>query len=210
MNPSTKLPCKNCGAELAFSPAEQSLQCPYCGTTNAIETGWEVSYAHEEKDFETAIAEARAATATELHTLSECEGCGAEVDLPANVASEACPFCGGTITRGKKQEELFEPQAVLPFALESSEAGKRFRRWVKSRWFAPGELKRMANSHDGLKGVYLPHWTFDADTVTRYRGERGDDYTEWYEDEDADGNKVRKSRTKTRWSRVAGWVHNRF
>lgn len=210
MTPSTKQPCRNCGADLAFSPSEQLLKCPYCGTSNAIEATVDRSVAQEEKDLATALSDARRATRTEVVSVSKCDGCGAEVNLPPEVDREDCPFCGQTIMRHDEQAEVFKPQAVLPFALDGGDAGKRFRKWLKSRWFAPGELKRMANSHDGLKGVYLPHWTFDADTVTHYRGERGDRYTEWYNDRDSEGNTVRRSRQKTRWRRVAGWVRNRF
>ena len=210
MSDANKQPCRNCGAELAFSPAEQLLKCPYCGTANAIQVAGDPSRAHAEKDFATAIAEARAFTSTETVIVSKCTGCAAEVDLPSNVSTDECPFCGQAITRQDAEAELFKPQGMLPFGLAKDDASARFRKWAKSRWFAPGELKRMANSHDGMKGVYLPHWTFDADTVTHYRGERGDNYTEWYTARDSDGKTVRRSRTRTRWRRVAGWVQDRF
>ena len=48
-----------------------------------------------------------------------------------------------------------------------------FAQWVGSRWFAPNALKATVREADGVKGIYLPWWTYDADTVTTYRGERG-------------------------------------
>ena len=60
-------------------------------------------------------------------------------------------------------------------------AVSEFRSWIKSRWFAPNALKKVANT-TSLRGGYLPHWGFDDDTTSDYTGERGDHYytTETY------------------------------
>ena len=59
---------------------------------------------------------------------------------------------------------------------------------------------------DAFKGVYLPFWTYDADTNTLYRGERGDDRTET--SRNAKGETVK--RTVTDWYRVSGRVNVKF
>ena len=65
-----------------------------------------------------------------------------------------------------------------------------------------------------MYGIYMPYWTYDSFTITWYRGERGDDYTETeeYEEKDADGKTVKKTRQvrKTRWTHVSGTVYNNF
>ena len=70
-------------------------------------------------------------------------------------------------------ERLIRPQALLPFALDKAAAQLVFARWVESRWFAPNALKATVRAADGVKGVYMPWWTYDANTITTYRGERG-------------------------------------
>jgi hypothetical protein len=64
-----------------------------------------------------------------------------------------------------------------------------------------------------LRGVYLPFWTYDADTTTDYTGERGDDYTttESYTAVE-NGQTVTRTRTvvHTRWSGASGRVSNHF
>ncbi len=64
-----------------------------------------------------------------------------------------------------------------------------------------------------IQGIYLPFWTYDCQTTSHYRGERGDYYTvtETYTETDSDGNPETKTRQvqKTRWTSVSGYV-NRF
>jgi hypothetical protein len=61
--------------------------------------------------------------------------------------------------------------------------------------------------------MYVPYWTYDADTISYYTGERGDDYwvTESYTTTE-NGKTVTKTRQvrKTRWHRVSGVVFNVF
>ena len=76
----------------------------------------------------------------------------------------------------------------------------------------PKKLKEFARV-DGLKGVYSPFWTYDTDTMTEYRGQRGDYYytTETYTTTE-DGKTVTKTRQvrHTRWSPASGTVENKF
>ena len=98
----------------------------------------------------------------------------------------------------------------MPFQVERAKAQENFRRWVRRRWLAPGDLKRYAQSDSGLSGMYIPYWTFDCRTSSDYRGERGDDYytTETYTTRNAQGEDVTQTRQvrQTRWSAAAGHV----
>src|SRR5262249_24969071 len=86
-------------------------------------------------------------------------------------------------------------------------------RWLKGLWFAPNELRKLANL-GRLDGLYVPFWTFDSMTYTWYQGRRGDDYTEteYYTETNAQGQQETKSRqvTKTRWPYVSGEVQHFF
>jgi hypothetical protein len=61
--------------------------------------------------------------------------------------------------------------------------------------------------------MYVPYWTYDADTTTSYRGERGDDYQvqESYRTVE-NGEEVERTRTvtKTRWTSASGVVSRFF
>jgi hypothetical protein len=97
--------------------------------------------------------------------------------------------------------------------VKQSDAFEDFRRWIRSIWFAPGDLKRYAQSDGKLVGVYIPCWTYDSDTVTSYTGERGVYYytTESYTTTE-NGRTVTRTREvrHTRWSPASGVVSNSF
>jgi len=87
------------------------------------------------------------------------------------------------------------------------------REWIATRWFAPNALKKMAEQ-EGIAGVYLPFWTYAADTASRYSGARGVHYfeTEYFTTTDSNGNQVQQSRQvmRTAWSPAGGEVARRF
>jgi hypothetical protein len=87
------------------------------------------------------------------------------------------------------------------------------RQWIATRWFAPNALKKMAEQ-EGIAGVYLPFWTYAADTQSQYEGARGVHYytTEYYTTTDRNGNSVQESRQvmQTAWSPASGEVARNF
>jgi DNA-directed RNA polymerase subunit RPC12/RpoP len=143
----------------------------------------------------------------------ECSTCGAAVVFePPDVAGQ-CPFCTSKIVvQPHTPDPLITPQGLLPFAVPKSRAVQELRQWLHSRWFAPDDLKKVANP-DRLEGIYLPFWTFDAETHTRYAGQRGEYYwvTETYT-ENVNGRPVTRTRQvrKTRWYPAGGAVDNSF
>ena len=48
--------------------------------------------------------------------------------------------------------------------------------WLGRLWFAPNGLQDYARKGRKMNGIYVPYWTFDADTKSSYRGERGTVY----------------------------------
>jgi hypothetical protein len=121
---------------------------------------------------------------------------------PPEVARQ-CDFCGAAIVaQPKAADPIVAPEAVLPFKVTQAEARNEISRWINTRWFAPSALKRLA-SQQGINGVYIPFWTYDAQTVSFYTGERGEYYytTETYTETDSNGN----TQTKTRQVRHTAW-----
>jgi hypothetical protein len=51
--------------------------------------------------------------------------------------------------------------------------------------------------------MYIPYWTYDSDTISRYKGQRGDDYSTTESYTENDKTKTRTV-TKTRWTSVSG------
>jgi len=86
-------------------------------------------------------------------------------------------------------------------------------KWLGKLWFAPGGLVEYARKGRAMSGIYVPYWTFDAATRSRYHGQRGDYY---YETRTVTVNVNGKSEQReeqvrhTRWTPVTGWVSRVF
>jgi predicted RNA-binding Zn-ribbon protein involved in translation (DUF1610 family) len=197
-------PCEACGAELEFHIGQQSLACPFCGHRKDLTFDLEARV--EEQDLRGVLerlADRRVADSRQGEALDgevRCEGCGAEVVFQGTLTSTTCPWCGRPVQREAvhRASEGIPVDGVLPFRVDRRRAHDALRRWVASRWLAPGEFKRYG-VQGRFEGIYLPFWTFDALTHTAYRGERGEHY--WV----AVGSGQRRRRVRrTRWYPASG------
>lgn len=170
-----QFPCGSCGAAVEFAPGTDALKCPYCGEETRIEASADEVV---ERDFLADAAAGIGADAeTEEVTSVRCESCAALVEPSPSQEAFPCPYCGSSIVARELSQRLIKPQALLPFRIDRSRATELFRGWIRRLWFAPGELKKMARLEGRLQGLYAPYWTYDAGTVTRYTGQRGEEYT---------------------------------
>lgn len=199
-------PCKQCGAKLQFEPGTTLLKCPYCSAENAIEG---VDERATERDFEAELARLEGAHASETVDTVQCNGCRAVLTLAPNITSLTCPFCGANIVNQGRAMNLILPDCLLPFMFRRDKAEGAFRKWIKSRWFAPSKLKSQSMLDAALKGIYLPSWTYDCDTTTAYTGQRGDAYYVTRSVRVGGRTQTRVER-KIRWSPAAGTVFVRF
>jgi len=209
---SDRLTCSGCGAVLKFNPGTTNLKCQYCGAENAIEASPDAVI--EEIGYEKFIAE-KLDQEEKIEVVSvRCDACGAAVTLDPNVTSDQCPYCASNIVlKSGSTSSLLKPKSLLPFAVDGRKASELFRNWVNGLWFAPNDLKKANVANQKLGGIYVPYWTYDADTQTWYTGQRGDHYyiTETYTTQE-NGQTVTKTRQvqKTRWTSVSGSVNNEF
>lgn len=185
--------CPNCGATVTFDPAKGMLHCEYCGYTHELpkpEEGSEIC----EMDFESAIHTASFNWGEQKKEV-QCKQCGAVTVYDALETAAVCPFCGSTNVMPAAKEDTIAPGAVCPFAITKEQAGEHFTKWLKKKWFAPRKAKKNAKP-EAFQGVYLPYWTYDAQTTSNFTARAGYDRTV----KDKDGNK----RTVTDWRRVMG------
>lgn len=211
-----RFPCEQCGAKVEFDPRSRSLKCPYCGHTTKLPDP-DADDAVVERDFEEYLDKLESGAGTTIAGRSSqvrCTGCGAEVLLEDTIVTEKCPYCGTHLDNTpERAAAMLPPESLAPFKRDLRSAREAFDKWIASLWFAPTELKNLANLGQ-LSGVYVPYWTYDTMTYTRYSGERGDNYTttETYTDRDAQGNSVTRTRTvtKIRWHSVSGEVEHFF
>ncbi len=199
-------PCASCGARLTFAAGTTALKCPYCGFEQQVVSDETREVREHSFDQWLAGAQDKPATQIAAHTVT-CTGCGARSET--DKLSDLCPFCGAAIVVEPDADVMITPEAVLPFAITSAKAMDLFQDWVKSRWFAPGSLKSLA-AREGIQGTYLPYWTYDSDTMTMYRGQRGDYYTVTESYTDSEGKEQEREVQKIRWYPVYGQVERVF
>ena len=190
--------CPNCGATVTFDPASGKMHCDYCGYSCELpkpEEGHEIC----EMDFESATHTASYNWGEQKKQV-QCKQCGAVTVYDALETAAVCPFCGSTSVMPASNENTIAPGAVCPFAVTKQQAGERFTKWLKKKWFAPKKAKQSA-SPEAFQGVYLPYWTYDAQTTSNFTARAGYDRTV----KDKDGH----STTETNWMRVSG-VYQKF
>ncbi|WP_157555675.1 hypothetical protein [Herbidospora yilanensis] len=139
-------------------------------------------------------------TVTDEHRVV-CPRC-ATTSTPALLSSR-CPACETPIVRELGGE--VRPGALVPFAVDRRGASAALDGWAASLWFAPGSLARVSDTAS-TRATFLPAWVFDLETVTRYRGRRGDHH---YRIE-TDGDGRRRQVRRTRWTYARGTVGRRF
>jgi hypothetical protein len=205
--------CPGCGADLLFAPEGGCLTCPYCGREERIAPA-EASVEERSYEHYLQLHPDRLSTLAEGALEVACQTCGATVTFAPPLVAGECDFCGSPlVAQPRSADPVVAPEGVLPFGVTREAAAGAVRDWIASRWFAPNALKKFA-AHEGVGGVYLPFWTYDAHAASRYAGERGEHYytSETYTERDPQGREVTKTRQvrHTRWHPVSGQVERWF
>lgn len=198
-----RFPCDACGSDMRFDPGEDRLVCDHCGNTAPLETAspWERQGAHREHAFETALSRADDPAVVEETRVFSCTSCGATVEFDPAIHAQECPFCATPIVTDTGVNRHIKPAGLLPFDLDERTAKEAMNTWLGRLWFAPNGLSDYARKGRKLNGIYIPYWTFDADTKTSYRGQRGTEHRVKRGD---------KTHTEIRWSSVSGRVARFF
>lgn len=162
--PATGRACASCSAPSEFDPVSGGLKCPYCGTQKPIPRASVERHSLQD--------------ATELDQPSDtgqqevqCTHCGARTALAAGVSATVCAFCASPLQPATGRSGP-PAEGVVPFEVTKQTAGEYFRKWLSGLWFRPTALRRLARLSQ-LRGIYLPHWTFDAQAWSEWTAEAG-------------------------------------
>lgn len=166
--------CPQCGGVMDFDPKTGGMYCPYCDYREEIavknDAGEEKA---EELDFSKAEFTGNCDWGVAQKTVT-CKNCGATTVYDALAVANECPYCGSNQVMEASDVKTLAPNGVVPFKITSKDAGVRFKNWLGHKWFAPKAAKQSCKA-EAFSGVYLPYWTFDADTYSTYTGEYGKD-----------------------------------
>jgi predicted RNA-binding Zn-ribbon protein involved in translation (DUF1610 family) len=208
-------PCDSCGADLRFAPGQTQLVCAHCGHVQSIaaDSPWSQSRALAELDLDKALADDLPGSVMEEVRTTSCPSCGALVEFDGATHATECPFCATPVVADTGSHRMIKPQALIPFALSETEARGAMTGWLGRLWFAPSGLVDYARKGRAMTGIYVPYWTFDAATRSRYRGQRGDYYYETRTvTERVNGRPEQRQQQvrHTRWSPASGQVSRQF
>ena len=211
----TVWPCESCGAQLRFAPGQTELVCDHCGHVQTIPDAPAAARdsALGEHDLARGLRDDLPAPAMEAPRTTRCPNCGALVELTGADHATECPFCATPLVLEASANRQIRPQALVPFQLDEKTARAAMTDWLGSLWFAPGGLQDYARKGRAMSGIYVPYWTFDAATRSRYSGSRG----VWYYETrtvmvNVNGrNEARQEQVRrTAWTPVSGQVARDF
>jgi len=190
--------CQSCGGIMKFHIQNQKFICSSCKEEKDLET---LSDTVREYDFNQYLQREKEAVPFEGLAVVCCQNCGLEITLGEQQVAATCPMCASTQIADVKQQAGIAPEGIVPFKIDRHDAQNKFRAWVKSRWFAPGDFKQKYGE-GALSGMYLPFWTYDASVLSSYKGEGG----KHRKVKDEQG----KEKTVTDWFPVSGVVTSFF
>lgn len=204
-----RFPCDTCGSDLRYDPASRDLKCDHCGHVEPIGSVWTRNRAIAELDLNSGLNQTLGTAEMEVTRVSQCPNCAAQVEFDALTQAAECPFCATPVVVDTGTHRHIKPRAVLPFGLSEQVARDAMKDWLGSLWFAPGGLQAYARKGRRMDGIYVPYWTYDAQSDTRYSGQRG---TVYYETRTVmrDGKRQQVRVAKVRWRNVSGRVARFF
>ena len=204
-----RFPCEQCGADYRFDPAAGSLTCGHCGHSQILRDTSDHASALRELDFKAALSHQLPEAEMEVTRVSSCPNCAAQVEFSNETHALECPFCATPVVVDTGENRHIKPKGVVPFQLEERAAHDAMSAWLGRLWFAPNGLQAYARKGRAMEGIYVPFWTYDADSQSRYSGSRG---TTYYVTETVmvDGKSENRRVAKIRWTPVSGQVRRFF
>lgn len=191
--------CPQCGAVTKYSIKQASLVCEHCGYQEQLKA--EV-VGKEAEQFEFSLDNLALAAHGwgEARKDLRCLSCGAEITIPIDSIAATCAFCGSNnVIQQEANQERLRPKYLIPFKVDNQQCKTIAREWLGKSWMVPKALK--SASLDAFTAIYLPYWTFHANTNAAWRAEVGHRTTERYYDA---SSKSWKTRTKIVWRWESG------
>lgn len=202
--------CPACGAEAVWTPAQQALVCPFCGTTSPATLGSDGTLVQEHDLVAAlqAIPDEQRGFGSD-RTPVQCQSCQAISLFEPERVAQRCEFCGSpSVVPYEQARNAIRPESLLPFVKPEPEIREAMRQWYAGRWFAPNALGKAALT-DQVHGVYVPYWTFDALAEAHWTAEAGYHYYVPVQ-RTVNGRTETVQEQRTRWEHASGHVQMHF
>ena len=207
---STSYKCPSCGGVMVFDPQGQSLKCEYCKNVISLDDNRQDPTAYgfdNDSELEPQV------WGEKSHSV-KCKSCGAQTVYDEYIVADSCPFCGNSTIQEEVISTGIMPESILPFKVSAAVAIGQYKKWIKGKWLAPTKLKKGVNNQNvKLTGMYVPCWSFDADTSSFYTAMAGEYYyVTVYTTQTRNGKteRVAHQERRTRWYPVSGQYNEDF
>ncbi len=157
---------------MVFCADDDALKCKYCGAITQVTPP---PLPIDEYDFHEALGKIRTSnwSLQDQDKTIKCPSCAASFQIDFHTRSTTCPYCASPIVTNMDIYMPLSPKSLLPFDINQKEAREILTKWIGSLWFAPSALKEFTQADSKFSGIYLPYWTYDSKTQSRYTGQRG-------------------------------------
>ncbi|MBE5869885.1 MAG: hypothetical protein E7294_01285 [Lachnospiraceae bacterium] len=159
-----KCPC--CGAMLTFNGAAGEMVCEYCDAHFTMEQAKAAQEAEKEN-----AASSDMTWTSEEHTMIRdengkvkgylCSSCGAEMVADDNTAATECPYCGNPAIVPHSFEGMYQPDLVIPFAIDKAKATASLKEFTKGKKLLPNAFTQ-GNRIQDITGLYVPFWLYSC------------------------------------------------
>ncbi|UYQ93956.1 hypothetical protein MKQ68_02460 [Chitinophaga horti] len=205
-DPLLLFPCPGCNAQLHFDPGGQQLECEHCGTRVAIERGTDQI---RENNLHRQMVENTDPATTIEQQVYKCNRCSAETIFTSETPTFICAFCNFEVVNPVAYKtRIIQPSGIIPFVVDKQQSVSIFKTWLGKGFWAPNDLAQFARQ-DALHGMYLPFWTYDAQTNSHWTGYGGRYYWETEYFNDAQGKRQSRQVRRTEWIYRSG-TYDRF
>ncbi len=141
--------CKNCGGDVLFDAATQTMQCQYCKSIFSPEE-YEVRNQSRETD-----------PSGEGLAVFTCSSCGAALQGTEDSQVGFCPYCGGQSllqTAGGRNATEY----IVPFEVSKEKCAELFGAFTKKVRYLPKAMKDAAQLQS-FTGIYMPYYEYDVE-----------------------------------------------
>ena len=142
--------CANCGGNVQFDVASQSMKCMHCGSLFSPDI-YEV---HDRSQKEAGPEEGL--------SLFACGSCGAERQGTEDSQVGFCPYCGGQSLLKTSRDGGELPEKLIPFQISREQCADLFQKHTRRIRYLPKELKDAAHLKS-FTGIYMPYYEYDVE-----------------------------------------------
>lgn len=169
--------CPNCGGGLQFDPAAQNYECEYC-LSRFTQEELEKMVSENQKDAqktedsgeEQASPAGSQAEDTAGAVIYTCPSCGAEIVTDGTTAASFCFYCQNPVILEGRLEGRYQPDHIIPFAIDKERATEIFLDWLKKKKYVPSDFYGLEQI-EKMTGVYFPYWMYSCQVEGNLEGE---------------------------------------